>query len=624
MKKSVSGNLSMILSVALFSFIAVSCVDENYDMNKLETDAVILRGAALPVGDLNHVKISDFLHLDEDQDVMIRPDDNGDFAITFDGTKPISTDVTVPSFNISFKEGGAEERKLVLRMPSAIAGMEVGTLLNLMPEYNQPLSYEDITGKKATLNKSLVVEDDCYLPHFISGLKEVGLEAEVKYVFSLNILDKNSQSLTSYGGAMYIEEGFTIDFPDYFTSVKNDDIDGYEIVTVGDNRNVVRFKKDVKVQANKSVTFDILITKAEIPSEFVVDGTPDSEGKSRKMIQIDVNDPKNKILIEGDVYVKLNEFVKVPSVVEMNMALSFNSLDVKSAVVSLNVEETVPDQTLKVPEVPELLTRQGVVIDLYDPMMIFQISNPTPLDINISSHLHAYQNGVEITDMYLGENGENVPFTVPREFNGQLAFSRRGEGDVIAIPKLADLFRTIPDQVRISDIGITTSDNFIEIIPGQSLKCSLDYSFYAPLAFGPDLYMALDYDIADLKLALDGIMLESAVLTFDAVSTLPLALSVDAALLDKDGNVTTGTVVNIDGSILPGSIETPTSSPIQIKLTSSDSSLKLDGLRLMFEATCPEAFVGKTLNESQGLAIKNVKLQLPDGVFVDLDELMEE
>ena len=136
--------------------------------------------------------------------------------------------------------------------------------------------------------------------------------------------------------------------------------------------------------------------------------------------------------------------------------------------------------------------------------------------------------------------------------------------------------------------------------------------------------MALDYDIADLKLALDGIMLESAVLTFDAVSTLPLALSVDAALLDKDGNVTTGTVVNIDGSILPGSIETPTSSPIQIKLTSSDSSLKLDGLRLMFEATCPEAFVGKTLNESQGLAIKNVKLQLPDGVFVDLDELMEE
>ena len=88
--------------------------------------------------------------------------------------------------------------------------------------------------------------------------------------------------------------------------------------------------KDVKISADKPVVFSVFVSKLEVPTGVVVDGGKDSEGRSRKKIQIDVNDEKNMILLSGDVYVKTSDFKKVPTSVEMNMALFVKTLDMKS------------------------------------------------------------------------------------------------------------------------------------------------------------------------------------------------------------------------------------------------------------------------------------------------------
>lgn len=604
---------------------ATSCVDERYDLSKIDTEAVILKDVALPVGNLKPVTISEFFNIDGSQAYMISADQNGDLMLAFDSDKCMASSFTVPDFRISFQEEGFEERKLGLRLPDQIAGMSVSQLQQLLPEYMKPMSYEDITGRKAFITKGLTTGEECVLPYYVNDVKEINLESDLNYEFTLDIKDKNGVNINSYGGAMYIEKGFTIDFPDYFTAVKNDKIDGYEMITVGDNKNVIQFTKDVKIAANETIVFDIFVSKAEIPSGFIVDGGVDSEGRKCKKVVIDAKDPANMIQIEGDVYVDPSDFIKIPSVVEMNMKLAFHGLEIKSALASLNIDVTLPDQNMDMPDVPQLLKSEGVVIDLYDPVLTFHVANPSPLDVYLSAELRGYREGQELACMYFGENGTDAPFTVSKEFEGDISFSRRGENGMIANPMIAQLIRTIPDEVRISDVRVASSKDYVEIIPGKEMDFSLDYSFKAPLAFGPDLCMPLEYVIKELELDLEKVGFKSARLAFDVINTIPLALSVDAAVMDGDDKISNDVDIEIDGQIEPGSLDSPSDSKITITLKSYKKGLKIDGLKLMMEANCPSPeYHGKVINKDQGIEIRNLTVALPDGISLDFKEMMEE
>ena len=620
MKKSFHGCCLTTVMMAMISILFNSCVDQQYDLANIDSEAVFLRDATMPVGNLKPISIGDIINIDESQSLMISSDANGDFQFVIHGDESISASVTVPTFNIELEEGLGEERKLSLDIPSVIAGMDVSILETLMPEYySKNLSFEDMTGKKASLRKSVKVNEDCYLPHYISDIKEVEFGADVVYEFTLSVKDNNGVNINSYGGAMYIEEGFTIDFPDWFVIRKNDDIDGYSIVNQGDNKNVILFGKDVVIPADKSVTFDIFVSKLEVPVGSITDGGFDSEGRPRKKLDLDVNDEQNMILIDGDVYVRPSDFKKVPSSVEMNMHLSFKSLTVKSVLASLNVDETLPEQTFTLPEVPEVFKRDGVVIDLYDPSVTLSVNNPSPLDINVYAHMFAFRGNSETMNMYFGENGQNVPFTVPREFNGNIGFSRRGEGGMIANPSIAQLFRTLPDKLNIRDIRITASNNYISICPGQTLECSVAYTFKAPLAFGPELAVSFEYDLKELKLDLEDVGLKSALLSFDVLNTIPLSLDLQAVVVDEEGRQVNDVTISVDGDINAGSLTAPSASPISIKLVSKTKGFHLDGLKLLMNASCPADYQGITVNKNQGLEIRDLKVSLPDGISMDLD-----
>lgn len=191
---------------------ATSCVDERYDLSKIDTEAVILKDVALPVGNLKPVTISEFFNIDGSQAYMISADQNGDLMLAFDSDKCMASSFTVPDFRISFQEEGFEERKLGLRLPDQIAGMSVSQLQQLLPEYMKPMSYEDITGRKAFITKGLTTGEECVLPYYVNDVKEINLESDLKYEFTLDIKDKNGININSYGGAMYIEKALPLIF----------------------------------------------------------------------------------------------------------------------------------------------------------------------------------------------------------------------------------------------------------------------------------------------------------------------------------------------------------------------------------------------------------------------------
>ncbi len=614
----------IILMMAFIPFLFLSCVDQQYDLSQIDKEVVVLREIEMPVGNLKPISIADFLDLDGTQGSLISADANGEFQFAFDGNAPISASVIVPDFSIGIEEGATEERKLSLILPSFLAGLDVSKLEQLLPEYaDKSISFEDITGKKASVIKSLQMDEDCYLPYFIKDVKEAEFDGEVLYEFSIAIKDNNGVNINSYGGAMYIEKGFTIDFPDWFVIRKNDSIDGYCIENEGNNKNILRFDKDVKISADKPVVFSVFVSKLEVPAGVVVDGGKDSEGRSRKKIQIDVNDEKNMILLSGDVYVKTSDFKKVPASVEMNMALSVKTLDMKSALVSIDVEESLPDQSFTLPEVPEVLAREGVVIDLYDPCVLFNVNNQSPLDIYVSAHLHAYRNSTELMDIEFAENGQSAPLFIPDGFNGQIGYSRRGEGNMIALPEIGQLFRTVPDKFMITDLKVKTGGEYISVVPGQSVGCSLDYAFRTPLSFGQEFAVDLEYELKELNLDLKEVGLRSVSLTFDAVNTIPLALDVQAMVVDAGGNPVNNLSIDVDGAIKAGSLNSPGISPISIKVKSSSDGIKLEGLKLVLNSSCPSEYQGVAVNKAQGLELRNVRIALPDGVSLDADSLFE-
>ena len=262
MKKTIpSCRLTTVLMATIF-IIATSCVDERYDLTKIDKTAVILKDISMPVGNIEPLTIEDFLTVDNFESSLIRPDDKGDFALEFEGREPITVAVSVPAFDMAFEETGVEGRKVVMRMPSEIAGMDVSMLEKLMPEYyNKHISYEELTGSLASLRKTVKLNDEFILSHYIKGIKEIELNAELMYEFKLAVKDVNNSYVESPKAAMHVEKDFTIDFPDWLSIRKNDDIDAYIVENNANNKNVVRFVKDMYIPA-ENVFYEIVINES--------------------------------------------------------------------------------------------------------------------------------------------------------------------------------------------------------------------------------------------------------------------------------------------------------------------------------------------------------------------------
>ena len=199
-----------------------------------------------------------------------------------------------------------------------------------------------------------------------------------------------------------------------------------------------------------------------------------------------------------------------------------------------------------------------------------------------------------------------------------------GIGHNFANPAIAGLFRTLPDKVSIKNLKITTGNDYVRIIPGTHLECSVGYSFRAPLAFGPELALGFEYELDELELDLEEVGITSARMAFDIVNTIPLALDLGVTALDESGNPSADIAVEVDGNLGAGTLDAPSTSTISITLKSKGKGINLNGLRLMMQASCPASHQGKVINRNQGIAIRNLKVSLPEGISIDLDEMNDD
>ena len=93
--------------------------------------------------------------------------------------------------------------------------------------------------------------------------------------------------------------------------------------------------------------------------------------------------------------------------------------------------------------------------------------------------------------------------------------------------------------------------------------------------------------------------------------------------MNSDGTIANGMKINTTGNIKAGSIAAPSTSEVTITLNSNTSSTKLDCLKLAMKANCPREYQGIALNTRQGIEIRNLSISLPEGVEVNLEDILE-
>ena len=589
--------MKKLLSFFFAGLILLSCVNEEYDFSKIDGTAVIGKDLALPIGSLEKIKVGDIVTIEESDQMLIQEED-GDYAFYFADNDPIMAKITVPSFSIPFEDKSTSASHHISLSTGPLAGLPT-------PSVNQRLDLKD-----QRVEKVINITESHLLPYEIRDVKSLTMGMLVEYSFSLE------------SGACHVAEGFMIDFPDWMTIVKVDDHKDYVVENQDGNKNIIRLLNDVKVAAGVPYTLKLMLTEIDVPEGSVVPGGNDSQGRLCKTIVLDESSSANKIIVIGGIYVETKDFPIIPERVGLAMNLEFSNFEIKTASVVLDVSVSAPDMAVKITEYPEFFENDDIVIDIYDPQLRFNIRNDFPLTLIMNADVSAYKDGEEKVRMHFADDGESdsvAPMIIPGLWEGTLVYSRQGKDGAAGLPKIGELLIVKPDEIKVSNISVRSSDDLVLIEDGKELTASAEYELYAPLAFGNNLRFAYDIAIQDLGLDLTDAGIKSASLVLNAENSLPLNFSIAAQALDKEGNPAQTLDLRVLGEVAAGTQHNPVTSPVEISLSSTGEGIELNSLKLTFIATCPsEAYQGIPLNATQELNISGIALRLPDGVTVDV------
>lgn len=555
--------------------IFTSCVNEEYDLDKeIDMEMTLLKNVSLPVGNIEKFTLAEILEIETSENATgIIIDENGDYMLNFSGEK-IESQIEIPSMNMA--DGGTiESEPIEVVFPTVDFDIIDGIIVE------KEIVYSEATG--SPLETELMLDFNTTFPKEVVDIKEVTVDSRMIV------------NIGTSEGRIYIKPGFTIEFPDNIYLSLSDNTVGYKI----EEAHKVVFTEAVSTD----VSLNLHLDKITIPAGMVKDS-------SLKM--------NEEVSVSGDFYLNTLDFSGIPSDLRVFVNASISDLNVKSATVKLGLSTEIPGVEVQISDMPEFLAGDKVNLDLYNPMIGFRVVNNSPLLLNFSADMTAY-NGKTDPVMSLGEDPE---ISIDGLSTSEYLISRRAvqtsaQVENLVMPEIADFISIIPEKLSVDNIQIDTPEDFITVESGKSYSAEFEYWLDTPLSFGNALNFEYTIDINDLGLDFDG-NVKSAALAFEMVNSIPLNLTLDAVAIDSEGNVINGMTLGLDKQIASGTHKEPVTTPVSLQLNNSNDRFTLDGLRLTVKAAGPaETQVGTALNSNQGLEIRNLSLSVPDGITLN-------
>ena len=562
--------------------ITTSCIDSSYDLNK-DIDMTISAGGehlAIPVGYTEKITLDKIIELDEGDDLQIV---DGEYHLlkkdNIDETNTSVGTVTV-----------AESENIIDAIPLTYSVSTPGATIVIPKEQSEG----KINAEARGVDKAVI---------------EIGsLAADMPTTLTLKF---------ELGGGISIErvdiKTMTITFPDFIQFENENGLNGQTLTMT-----------DVQIKPS-GFTKELKINKYAFGSTYG-EGNRVEEENGDRILKIE----NQKITIEMQGIYANNpqgsgSLSITPTVTLSEMAVSEvygtiqPDIDVKPTEVELN-------------NLPDFLQDDEIRLDITNPVFSFNANNPLNTDVEMDGVLTGYKDGKVTKTVKIGSGNGGASITLKPSGDKQQTISIvRDEKTVVeanatkvVVPNLNDIIETIPDRINVELKPAVKTEQYYTVNLGQDYTLNSAYDIDIPLSFGSNLKIVYEETLDNFDLDLEDVDIEKAVLSINAVNTIPLAMEIkneNVSALDANGNVIKDIDVTVEGTITEskdGKTEVSSTLNVNLNETAEGAISKLDGLKLKITAV-PGQATDVQLLSTQWMQLKDMKLKIPNGIKVDLN-----
>lgn len=562
--------------------ITTSCIDSSYDLNK-DIDMTISAGGehlAIPVGYTEKITLDKIIELDEGDDLQIV---DGEYHLlkkdNIDETNTSVGTVTV-----------AESENIIDAIPLTYSVSTPGATIVIPKEQSEG----KINAEARGVDKAVI---------------EIGsLAADMPTTLTLKF---------ELGGGISIErvdiKTMTITFPDFIQFENENGLNGQTLTMTDVQIKPSGFTKELKI--NKYV-FGSTYGEGNRVEEENGDRILKIENQkiTIEMQDIHVNNPQGSGSLSITPTVTLSEM----AVSEVYGTIQ-PDIDVKPTEVELN-------------NLPDFLQDDEIRLDITNPVFSFNANNPLNTDVEMDGVLTGYKDGKVTKTVKIGSGNGGASITLKPSGDKQQTISIvRDEKTVVeanatkvVVPNLNDIIETIPDRINVELKPAVKTEQYYPVNLGQDYTLNSAYDIDIPLSFGSNLKIVYEETLDNFDLDLEDVDIEKAVLSINAVNTIPLAMEIkneNVSALDANGNVIKDIDVTVEGTITEskdGKTEVSSTLNVNLNETAEGAISKLDGLKLKITAV-PGQATDVQLLSTQWMQLKDMKLKIPNGIKVDLN-----
>ena len=595
-----NNQLLMLLSaVGLMAFTA--CTDDTYDLSDIDMTIGVGsdEGFTLPTSSTREIHLEDLLELNNSETVVI--DGDGDYLFQQKGNDVAPVHPNIAKVLIS--SGTTTNIPVKIEVPDLPAGFEMlpvgtplpGTASSIRREI-QTFDYEDTHPAEIKSLKSAEMEGT--------------IDVEITFTEDLN-------------GFIPEFKTFDVEFPKYMSI----QITQCSKSPKSKDGNIIKFEN---VPTNKALTIKAIIESLDFTS---------SKQDENNVLTLDAD--KIKMIGDLKVDVTYDDAVKGSGDINnlcINSEMKIGGLTIVGATGSFAPEIEISDiGEVTLSDMPDFLTDDAVVVDLYNPQITVDIKSDMSVPGFLKGALVAKdENGNEISRVDIPE----VKINSVEENGGtsNILICRRDENikgsftEVAVVPNLSDIISKIPHTISFETqarADESRDDSYIKL--GHDYTITPAYSIKAPIAFGEkarivynDTLDGWNEDVQDLELASTA----SVKVTANIENRIPAYLTMKAHAIGVDGKEISDVTVTVDGNIAASEDgKTPKTSPISIEIKQNGKNgLKaLDGLIFSIEAAASDggnaAVVGQTLNaKNHSLTAKDIKVTVVGKIVIKEEE----
>lgn len=571
-------------ALLLTSFgITTSCIDNSYDLNR-DIDMTISAGGehlAIPVGYTEKITLDKIIELDEGDDLQI-----------VDGEYHLLKKDNIDETNTSVKLVTVNESSNPIEPIRIISGNHDSDVYDILISNAESEGF--INAEAHGVDKAVI------------EIGSLAADMPTTLTLKLKLSGEISTSLVKVGT-------MTITFPNFIQFEKENGLNGQTLTMTDVQIKPSEFKKELKI--NKYVFGN---TYGE--------GNRVEEENGDRILKIE----NQKITIEMQGIYANNpqgsgSLSITPTVTLSEMAVSEvygtiqPDIDVKPTEVELN-------------NLPDFLQDDEIRLDITNPVFSFNANNPLNTDVEMDGVLTGYKDGKVTKTVKIGSGNGGASITLKPSGDKQQTISIvRDEKTVVeanatkvVVPNLNDIIETIPDRINVELKPAVKTEQYYTVNLGQDYTLNSAYDIDIPLSFGSNLKIVYEETLDNFDLDLEDVDIEKAVLSINAVNTIPLAMEIkndNVSALDANGNVIKDIDVTVEGTITEskdGKTEVSSTLNVNLNETAEGAISKLDGLKLKITAV-PGQATDVQLLSTQWMQLKDMKLKIPNGIKVDLN-----